>query len=364
MLVVLAFFAGRCSVGDGDRAVVAQAGIDAAILRSRSALPSPPRPCYVARQPKQWAPLVAKSIPFDVAPFGAASLAIGYARTPSEAVGLEVDLAKAAVSEGFTSAAQGTLARVFPTPSAPEKFVTTLEAQGAIGSAVHVPGPSPLVVGLADGALVAAERADAAPTRLWPAPGGDPDALRIVGAGAQGYALTLRQGGAVWGGWVSAARAPIGELGRISGSGGALGKPSLGWNGREVAVVFADRPAGSSTWQIRLGKAPPGKVPGETQVLPLPDGGPGGDAFAPDIAGLDDGRWLIVWTEGPPGRRAMRAQTLAADLSPIGDPIALSPPAGNFGQGILGVAGTYVGTVFLSKPAATYELWGVVLQCG
>ena len=52
------------------------------------------------------------------------------------------------------------------------------------------------------------------------------------------------------------------------------------------------------------------------------------------------------------------------DFSPLGDPIALSPPAGNFGQGVIGVAGAYAATVFLSKGPSSYELWGAVLQCG
>jgi hypothetical protein len=149
---------------------------------------------------------------------------------------------------------------------------------------------------------------------------------------------------------------------QVVGSGGVVGKPSSGWNGREVAVIFADRPAGSARWEIRVGHAPFGKLPASTEVIPLPEGGPGGDAFAPDIAGLADGRWVLIWTEGPPGSRAMRAQTLGSDFKPVGDPIALSPPAGNFGQGILGVAESYVGAVFLSRPAASYELWGVILN--
>ena len=105
-------------------------------------------------------------------------------------------------------------------------------------------------------------------------------------------------------------------------------------------------------------------IPTATAVIPLPHGGPGGDAFAPEIAGLADGRWLLMWTEGGAGARAVRAQTLAPDFHPLGDPIALSPPAGNYGQGVIGVVGDRAATVFLSKGSSSYELWGAVLQCG
>jgi hypothetical protein len=72
----------------------------------------------------------------------------------------------------------------------------------------------------------------------------------------------------------------------------------------------------------------------------------------------------MMWTEGAAGSRAVRAQTLAQDFTPLGDPIALSPPAGNFGQGVIGVVGAYAATVFLSRGASAFELWGAVLQCG
>ena len=100
-----------------------------------------------------------------------------------------------------------------------------------------------------------------------------------------------------------------------------------------------------------------------TQVE-LPGGGPGGDAIAPDLIGLADGRWLLMWTEGTSGARAIRAQTYDKSFAAIGDPIALSPPAGNFGQAILGVAGAYTTVAFLQAGDEGYEMWGAVLQCG
>jgi hypothetical protein len=366
-MVLMAFFIGRCSIAGDSRDVIetAQVGLGSAPDIARTSIPTPPRPCYVARQPRRWAPLVAKSIPFDVAAAGAGALAVGYARGADEAVGIEVDPATGAVIEKFSRKETSPVARVYPAPLDGERFVVVTEGQAGLRYAVQVPATPPFVIGLAPGALSAADRQDAPPTPLWPLAGEEElEALRAAPAGAQGHAITFRRDKAVWAGWIGADRKPAGELTKVVGSGGAVGKPSSGWNGREIAVIFADRPADRARWEIRVGHAEPGKVPSSTEVIPLPDGGPGGDAFAPDIAGLPDGRWVLVWTEGPPGSRAMRAQTLGPDFAKVGDPIALSPPAGNFGQGILGVSMGYVGAVFLSKPAASYELWGVILQCG
>ncbi|WP_437830138.1 GYF domain-containing protein [Sorangium sp. So ce1153] len=365
LMSVVAFFAGRHSVAATRSAPVgtARPALAAAQDVARAAIPVPPKPCWVARQPQQWAPLVAKSIPFEVTATKGGKLAVGYAKSSMEAVGLEIDPATGERSERFSNREAADIVSISP---AEDSFTVLTAAQQAIRSPVNVPGPRPFVVGLAEGSVVAADNPGAAPLSLWPVQGDEPlEAPRAIAAGSRGYAVAFRREKAVWAGWLDAERKPLGDLTRIAGSGGAVGKPSLGWNERALAVVFADRPA-DGRWEIRAGQAAPGTLPGSTQVIPLPSGGPGGDAFAPDIAGLADGRWLLVWTEGPPGSRAMRAQTLASDLSPIGDPIALSPPAGNFGQGVLGVVARsgYVGVVFLSKPAASYELWGVILQCG
>jgi hypothetical protein len=187
----------------------------------------------------------------------------------------------------------------------------------------------------------------------------------VLAYGQKAHAVVFRRSGSILGGFLSEGHKAEGGLGVIAGSGGTIGKPSLGTNQREIAVIFADRAKNGSPWEIRVGHAPLGQMPRETMVVPLPKGGPGGDAFAPDITGTTDGRWVIVWTEGKTGAYAVRAQTFAPDFKPLGDPIAISPPAGNFGQAVVGFAGGYVTTMFLSKGASgSYELWGAVLQCG
>ena len=95
-------------------------------------------------------------------------------------------------------------------------------------------------------------------------------------------------------------------------------------------------------------------------TIPVPSGL---RSIAPDVVGLSNGRWLVMWTEGSAGERAIQAQTFDAAFAPIGDPIALSPPAGNFGQAMLGVVGTYTDVAFLQAADDGFELWGAVLQC-
>lgn len=366
-MVVAAFFVGRRSM-DGARSAsieTARSALGAAPSVTRLAAPALPKPCWVARQPRRWAPLVAKSIPFDVATTSAGTFLVGYAHSSTEAAEIEFNPTTGSLDELLSRKESADIVSIMAGEG--DRFGVITTEQRAIRSLVSVPGSTPFMVGVANGSVVSTTRADGDATPLWPLQGDEQiESPRALMAGSAGYAVAFRRDKAVWMGWLGPDRKPKGELTTVSGSGGAVGKPSISWNGQQIAVVFADRPSAGGSWEIRAGHAAAGVVPTSTQVIPLPSGGPGGDAFAPDIAGLEDGRWLLVWTEGPPGSRAMRAQTLASDLTPLGDPIALSPPAGNFGQGLLGVSqkAGYVGVVFLSKPAASYELWGLILQCG
>lgn len=371
-MTVAAFLVGRCSMGSAPAASsgpphTLEPALSLVGLLARAAVPQPLKPCWVSRQPVRWAPAADKSVPFDLSQARPGVFALGYARSENTAAGLEIDAASGEVTEKLSSDTDSPIERVSPSLDA-AGFVIITEAQASsVAPVAHVPHPQkPFFVGVGGAAVTSSEKLPAAsPAVLFPMQGeGDANAVRVQALGDQGYAIVYRKGMSIWGGVIDSAQKPSSGLVQIEGSGGAVGKPSAGFNGKEFAVIFADRPAPGSSYEMRLGVSPAGSLPTSTSVIPLPKGGPGGDAFSPDIAGLPDGRWLLVWTEGSPGNRAIRAQTLAPDRTPLGDPIALSPPAGNFGQGVLGVTEGYVSVVFLSQGKAGYELWGAMLQCG
>lgn len=372
-MAISAFFIGRCSVAPAAGAQPARASLAALPRLALAALPSPPKPCWMAKQPVRWAPQVLQSIPVDVAPSGA-GVVVAFARDRREPATVEVDVNAGTFTEKPAEGAQGDLVRVFAPRGGGKVLVTTKDDTGPLAPYTYASGPKPFVLGLAgrgtpSPSIAAADDPAGTPASLWTVPAVDDDkgleAARVLPYGKDANAFVFRRSGSILGGFIDAERKPVGGLGVIAGSGGSIGKPSLGENQREIAVVFADKAASESPWEIRVGHAPLGQMPRETVVFPLPKGGPGGDAFAPDIAGVSGGRWVLVWTEGKTGGYAVRAQTLDPDLKPLGDPIAISPPAGNFGQAVVGVAGGYVTTMFLSKgTSGSYELWGAVLQCG
>lgn len=370
--LVLVFFVGRCSALDAQapvarRGVAATARLALLAVAPESAAPiSEPKPCWVTRQPARWATQASKNVPFEMVPVpGGGAMLVGYAESDDTGVGAKIDLKSGKFTRAFEKKVDGGVGRMTPlldaagTPTfvaSPSEGATVLAAPGTTPPMFVRFGKSGLDV------LPAADATDGASVHVLE---GDADinAAMLTSAGAQGVFASFRRGDGVLGAWIGSDGKARGAATRIAGSGGAVGKPRAGWNGRQVAVVFADKPEGGR-WQVRLGRAGAGEVPATTEVFELPAGGPGGDAIAPDVVGLPDGRWLVMWTEGASGSRAIRSITLGPDLAPIGDPIALSPPAGNFGQAQLGVVGSYVSVLFLQKGDEDFELWGAVLQCG
>ena len=168
-------------------------------------------------------------------------------------------------------------------------------------------------------------------------------------------------------GWLDPQREPKGQLVRIEGAGAPagspVGTPVIAHNGRGIGVAFADRAAPADPWNVRLGFALGTDVPKKTQGFVLPAGGPGGNALAPGLAGLSDGRWLLVWTEGSAAaRQEVRAQTLGRDMSPLGAPFVVSRPGTNAGQGAVALGGARGAVAFL-EGKDPFELWATSIDC-
>lgn len=372
-MAIMAFFVGRCSVAPQAGAQPARAALAPLPRLARASLPLAPKPCWMAKQPVRWAPTVLQSVPVDLAP-SASGVVVAYARDSREPATVEVDFTAGAFDDKPAEKRDDDLVRVFAPRDGSGLLATTKADKGPLAPYVFAPGASPFVIGVAgrgtsSPTVAIADKPDAAPETLWPVPSVEDDkgleAARVLAFGPSKHAVVFRRSGNILGGFLGEGRKAEGGLGVVAGSGGSVGKPALGTNMRELAVVFADKSSTDAAWEIRVGHAPLGQMPRETIVIPLPKGGPGGDAFAPDVAGTADGRWVLVWTEGKSGGYAVRAQTFSLDWKTLGDPIAISPPAGNFGQAVVGSSGNYVTTMFLSKGSSgSYELWGAVLQCG
>lgn len=368
MMVIGSFFVGRCSVKpSANNLPFVRTGFWNAARAVQDNLPTAPKPCWVVKQPARWAPFVSKNVSFELLTLASGKLAIGYAKTDDEAVGIEVMTTTGQVNETYSDKASSGIARV--TPTGKGFFISTAEPPGNLKWIIPISAEKPFYVGISDKDLAWSDQPSGTANRVWPI--GDEDAsggIRAFSLGSRGILTALRTGSPrqkkVFAGLLGADRKPLTNLVNVVGSGGLAGEPMLGSNGREVAVVFGDQAGEQSAWKIRIGHAPIGKIPTTTTAFDPPSGGPGGDANHPSIGGLADGRWVVVWTEGSSSSKTVRAQTFAPTFTTIGDPIVLSPPLGTYGSSMVGVIGNYVTVVFVLKGKSNNELWGTVLQCG
>ncbi|MBK6517812.1 MAG: hypothetical protein IPG04_27765 [Polyangiaceae bacterium] len=373
--LVVFFFVGRVSgfksagnqptAKEGLEQVFLEPGVmpvTTAVASAMTAAAAEPKPCWVTRQPRRWAESASKTVPFDMRPRGD-TIDLGFALGENKAAGLRIDPKAGTAESVFTSEVKSEISRVSPSG---ETFYV-----GESGERGYLPvaAAAPFYLVLEKGSIGAADTTDGSVEALWKLEGEEPITAEQVTAVGDSFLLTFRRGNDVIAGYFGADKKPKGELGTISSKGSEErnGKPRAGTNGAEVVVAYAveTRLADEKKeWRLTLAKSPVGSIPTNPVPLELPANGPGGDAIAPDLIGLADGRWLLMWTEGTSGARAIRAQTYDKTFQAIGDPIALSPPAGSFGQAMLGVAGEYTTVAFLQAADEGFEMWGAVLRCG
>ncbi|MBM4374400.1 MAG: DUF4339 domain-containing protein [Deltaproteobacteria bacterium] len=367
-LVGLAFGAGRGSAISTAAPAVrpARAGWVGLPLFSRAVLAgSVRRPCLMQAAPSRWASKAARSVPFDAAPVGEGALALGYARSSDEPRGLVLDLDTGTVQkthepEGETPK----LSRVSPLIREGEVVFEPVVAESeGLAKAVILRADRPMRVGVAGDELALVTDPGAAPRPLWKLPGAI-ERLQVTPLGPSargGFGVVYLANERVWYGAARTDGTTLVEPTALE-SEAKVGKPMLSSDGRLVSVVFAEGTSGEVPVRLRWARGEVDKALTEAPVVELPSGGPGGDAIAPDVAALPGGRWLLLWTEGREGDRALRAQTYDAGGHRLGSALRVSPETGNFGQGMVAVVGERAAVAFLLK-TDSYQLWGTVLQC-
>jgi GYF domain 2 len=327
--------------------------------------------CKLTKEAVRLAGKASKEVPLEVAVNAAGDRArIGFATEAGAAQGLAVDLGTLKAVQEFSAPAKGKPRVVLPLGAEGKaNFVVNADAPGdKVRAWRTLSNESLSVIGWADGAVAVASKSTDAPTSIWPLDGDDaPDAFRVASAGDMGQVVAFRRKGEIFGGTIDRDQKPRGNAVKVAGAGAPagsqVGAPSVATNGHAVAITFADRAASSDPWGVRIGSANLGLFPTQTRGLAVPPGGPGGAAIAPAIAGLSDGRWMLVWTEGSGGDHDVRAETLDAELRPVGTPVTVSHGSSNAGQGAVALSGGLGMVAYLALTDQGYEVWGAAVDC-
>jgi len=131
-------------------------------------------------------------------------------------------------------------------------------------------------------------------------------------------------------------------------------------NAAGALVAFAGRNAPEAAWKVFVSLTPAGAPAHAARELVT---AAGGGAISPTLSALGSERWLVQWTEGVSGQYQVRVQSFAADLSPIGSSVLVSPKGTNAGQGSLGAFAGGAASLFILTTAGHDELWGATLSC-
>ncbi|HWZ87669.1 MAG TPA: hypothetical protein VNW92_02430, partial [Polyangiaceae bacterium] len=332
---------------------------------SASAPPAPPPPsgCRLAMP----AALIASSIERSVPPYAtklgkASTLALGFAASKTKGVGLRLNPDTLDAAPAFEEEGKDAVRGVVPLTRSGSLAFFVDRDDSALRSAHTVDEIPPFTLGVSDAGF---SRVVAGSTSLvWPLEANlkitEP---RAAGVGPFGYGVTFRRGGqsgAVLLGFVASDGSKKSELVEIPGAPKFLGTPVIAGSVAGALVAFAGRDTPDTAWKVFVSLTPPGAAPSAARELVT---GSGGGAISPTLSGLGPDRWLVQWTEGISGQYQVRVQSFAADLSPIGAAVLVSPKGANAGQGSLGAFSGGAATLFIQTTAGHDELWGATLSC-
>lgn len=336
---------------------------------SASVAPEPPplAGCVVETRAVRLAEAAFVSVPVLVAtaPDGVRA-AVGFAAAKDRALGITVEPKGLATEQVFQEAVpdaailgvvplvrSGQLEFAVDPPSAKLAFARTIDA------------PKRFSIGISSDGLSRAVGASI--DSIWPGKSDKPVITTPrVATGTTGHVVTFRHGGQdgkILTGRLNEDGAKQSELRAVATDASLVGTPAVALNEQGGLLAFSAKAAAADPWHLELARFPSEGLPDRSAPVSLPRGGPGGEAISPAVEGLDRGRFLLQWTEGSAGNRAVRIQVLAPDLVPVGDAITLSASDQNAGQGALWVHGPRGLALFLVKKDPSHELWGASLRC-
>ncbi len=328
-------------------------------------------------------PLLLQSISMpsrNGAPSIADRLAVGFAASAKEAVGLTVDPVTLDAAQAFTESAAAKLSAVTPlalAASANVTFKSSRTDKTKLSSAVLELGSGSVGLTATKNGLELERNGQS--SVLWPELAGTemtaPRAEILPGGGA---AVVLRRGGRsgdVLVGLLDTEGRAVGPLTKITTEAYEFGTPTVAASDRELLVTFASRKSSSSPWRVELARAPLGQRPAASRPF-VPEGLTDElGMLSPAAASLPGGGWLLQWTEGAGTKYRVRLQTLDGALTPVGAPVSVGTDDQSAGQGTVWaghapVAGGAARTAtvqavsfYVVRTRQGSELWATALQC-
>jgi hypothetical protein len=298
---------------------------------------------------------------------GGAQAAVGFAETKERARGITVDPLTLVAAPAFEqTVTDSTTLGVIPLAQGKTLEFAVDRTDPKLAFARTIDAVARFTIGVTDAGLSRSVGQEL--EVIWPGKSKKPAITtpRVATVPDLGYVVTFRHGGQegkVLVGWLNKEGAKKSELKAVGTDATLVGTPTISASDLGVLVTFASKAGPAEGWHLELAGAAPGGLPERATRIAVPPGGPGGEAISPSSEALPGGGFLLQWTEGSAGNRAVRTQALSTNLVPVGEPVTLSTPEQNAGQGALWVHGNRAIALYLVKKESTHELWGASLRC-
>ena len=299
---------------------------------------------------------------------GSERVVVGFGQSDTYAIGITIDPRSLDRDQVFREFRREKLVSVVPTAAQGQLHFQVVRDGFPLSNARVVDGTTPFMLGATPTGV---ERivGKGTPSPVWSFADADQGTVpRIATVPGLGHAVTFRRGGktgSIASGWLNpSGDRQTGLVDIAHADGDFVGTPAIAANGEAILVAFASRATDGPTWRVVLATAKHGELPKTAVPFELPPGGPGGDGISPAVGALSGGRWFLQWTEGSSGNRVARAQVLDKDLSPLTDPVNLSPDGANAGQGAVW-SNRDAGTVlfYVQNDKKSHALWGTSIEC-
>jgi hypothetical protein len=292
-------------------------------------------------------------------------LALGFTTSPHEAVTLDLDPGSASVVRRTERHSSEVIDHATVMLSADQHVDAVIDEECSapqLSGARTVHGPSPFIVGLSRGWLSWATCNGMSPVSLWGISKEENaiSDLQGVARANDGFVIVLRRENALFMGELDADKKAMGPLRKIAEA-GWLRSPALAESGGNVLVSWAERPDANANLRLAAVSIPVGQAPRPLH-LEIPTR-TGMDASSPALAAIDNGRFLLVWTEGSSSSSEVRALTLDVEGHAFGEALSVSPQM-NGGWGRAAVSSDGRGAIaFLASNELGFELAVAPVVC-
>jgi hypothetical protein len=316
--MVLAMTAGCATTLDRLPAVESGGGSD-----SNAALSAVDGACFVTGGANTIAPKAQVRPGLEIVSTSA-GLALGFGSSPHDAVAVKIDPQSGRAIESSSRHSSDLIRRVTPRENGTgvDAAIDTDCKTNLLRNAMTISAKDPFVVGTVDSNIAWASCESATPRALWHVDGAVQD-LRGIELADGGFAIVFRQAGSVWFGRLDSEKNVESSLKKIAER-AELRSPVLAESGGNVLVAWSEE--NQDKWSLGAASvAPCGRATPVQLAYPTP--GTESDAIQPALVGVDNGNFLLVWTEGSAYTHQVRAVTIESHGRPVGPVLAVSSGA-------------------------------------